>query len=430
MRDVKAEDTIYIAFTTRAFATGIPTVLAGTPVVSAYEDASLTQITAGITLGVDHDSIAGLNMLTVVATAANGYESGKDYQLVITTGTVDSVSVVGEVVGQFTIGRSAAAVDLANATDGLGALKTLIDTVNTDLSNGTDGLGALKTLLNAIAGYIDTEITTIITHLTDIKGTGFVKDTHSLIDILGDVTGLNGDAMRGTDGALTDKAGFSLSAAGILAIWHQALTAVVTAGSIGKLIKDEITAARMAVLTDWIDGGRLDLLLDAIPTTAMRGTDGALTDKAGFSLSAAGILAIWHQSLTAIVTAGSIGKLIKDEITAARMAVLTDWIDGGRLDALLDAIKAVTDQQGSTIIEFTVDTVTNTHTPTITEFQADDITEATASHYNGRLILFTSGALIGQMTDITGYVNVGGIGQFTVTALTEAPANNDTGIII
>jgi len=77
--DRNLEQTFYKSFTTRAFATGIPTALAGTPVVSAYEDASLTQITAGITLGVDHDSVVGLNMLTVAATAANGYEAGKDY---------------------------------------------------------------------------------------------------------------------------------------------------------------------------------------------------------------------------------------------------------------------------------------------------------------------------------------------------------------
>jgi len=38
---------------------------------------------------------------------------------------------------------------------------------------------------------------------------------------------------------------------------------------------NEVTAVRMATLTDWINGGRLDLLLDAIPTTAMRGTDSA-----------------------------------------------------------------------------------------------------------------------------------------------------------
>jgi hypothetical protein len=32
-----------------------------------------------------------------------------------------------------------------------------------------------------------------------------------------------------------------------------------------------------------------------------------------------------------------------NEVTAARMGALTDWIDAGRLDALLDAVKAKTD---------------------------------------------------------------------------------------
>jgi len=82
------------------------------------------------------------------------------------------------------------------------------------------------------------------------------------------------------------------------------------------------------------------------------------------------------------------------------------------------------------IIPATVDTVINTHTPTNTEFQADDVTEATASHFNGRIVIFTSGVLDGQATDITGYSQVGGIGQFTVTAMTEAPADNDTFIIV
>lgn len=82
------------------------------------------------------------------------------------------------------------------------------------------------------------------------------------------------------------------------------------------------------------------------------------------------------------------------------------------------------------IIPGTVDTATNTHTPTTTEFQADDITEATDDHYNGRIVIFTSGALTGQATTITDYTAVGGIGQFTVTALTEAPANNNTFIIV
>ena len=137
MRDITLEDTFYQLFTTRAFATGIPTVLAGTPVVSAYENEGLTQITAGITLGVDHDGVVGLNLLTVVATAANGYENGKDYGLVITTGTVDSVSVVGEIVAEFTVGRSAAVGEIGTAGAGLtdlgGMSTTMKAQVNTDV---------------------------------------------------------------------------------------------------------------------------------------------------------------------------------------------------------------------------------------------------------------------------------------------------------
>lgn len=160
MTDHKLADTIYIMFTTRAFATGIPTALAGTPVVSAYEDDSVTQITAGITLGVSHDSVVGLNLLTIVATGANGYETGKDYNLVITTGTVGGVSVVGEVVGRFTLDRSAAAQDLANATDGLGAIKAetaaiLVDTAVIGAAGA--GLTALATQasVDVIDGIVD-----------------------------------------------------------------------------------------------------------------------------------------------------------------------------------------------------------------------------------------------------------------------------------
>ncbi len=104
MKDITLGNTIYMRFTTRAFATGIPTTLAGTPVLSVYEENNLTQITSGISVTVDYDSVTGLNQATIVATSGNGYEVGKSYDLIITTGTVDSVSVVGEVVGSFTVG--------------------------------------------------------------------------------------------------------------------------------------------------------------------------------------------------------------------------------------------------------------------------------------------------------------------------------------
>lgn len=104
MRDITLEDTIYMDFTTRAFATGIPTVLLGTPVLKVLEENNATPITAGVSVSVDRASVVGLNMATIVATAANGYEEGKGYSVYISTGTVGGVSVIGEVVGQFTIG--------------------------------------------------------------------------------------------------------------------------------------------------------------------------------------------------------------------------------------------------------------------------------------------------------------------------------------
>ena len=80
------------------------------------------------------------------------------------------------------------------------------------------------------------------------------------------------------------------------------------------------------------------------------------------------------------------------------------------------------------MVLFTVDTAT--FTPTVTQFEADDIAEATAEHFRDRSIMWTSGALKGQATEITAYALVGGKGKFTVAAMTEAAANNDTGIIV
>lgn len=117
MRDINLEDTVYPKFTTRAFATNIPTTLAGTPVLSVYEENNLTQITAGVSVTVDYDSVTGLNQATIAATAANGYEAGKSYDLVITTGTVDAVSVVGSVVYSFTVGIIAKSSQVENLTN-------------------------------------------------------------------------------------------------------------------------------------------------------------------------------------------------------------------------------------------------------------------------------------------------------------------------
>ena len=109
--DIRLGSTIDVKFTTRRL--GVPFTLAGSPAVSAYVNNSTTEITAGVTLTVDFDSIAGLNNVRVVASAGNGFAAGTNVALVITSGTVDSVSVVGEVVGSFSLENRSALMPTA-----------------------------------------------------------------------------------------------------------------------------------------------------------------------------------------------------------------------------------------------------------------------------------------------------------------------------
>jgi hypothetical protein len=71
-----------------------------------------------------------------------------------------------------------------------------------------------------------------------------------------------------------------------------------------------------------------------------------------------------------------------------------------------------------------------TYVNTTTVIFCDDITEATADHFIGSTIKFRSGNLLYQATKIEDYEQVSTFAKFTVTALTEAPANNDTFIIV
>jgi hypothetical protein len=119
-----AEDyaTLNFKFTTRQ-STGAPFTLGGSPVVSVYKANDLTQSTAGVTLAVDFDGVTGLNNVLIDLSADAFYAVANDYQVVITTGTVNSISVVGEVVGHFSIenrvgpSKTAAAVMTALNTD-------------------------------------------------------------------------------------------------------------------------------------------------------------------------------------------------------------------------------------------------------------------------------------------------------------------------
>lgn len=295
-------------FITKQFSTGIPFALVG-GVVSIYKSNSVTEITAGITLTTPFDGKTGFANVKVDLSDA-AYVVNEYYEAVLTAGTVDSISVVGTPLANFSIEIAGGSIALLTGDNSLADIEGKVDTAITDIGN----LNNFNPATEAVAN-----VTLVATTTTNTD-------------------------MRGTDGALTDKAGFSLSTAGILAIWNQLTAALSTASTIGKLLVDNINAtisSRMAETSISTTGGKVDGVVlvdtttlnsdmrgtdgvdtatmrgtDGVDTATMRGTDGALTDKAGFSLSTAGILAIWNQLTAALTTASTIGKLLVDNINA------------------------------------------------------------------------------------------------------------------
>lgn len=149
--DYALETTFHFKFTTRAFATGVPTTFAGTPVLEIYEDDDLTQITGAETLIVDFDGTAGFNNLKIVATAANGFETQKSYAVKVAAGTVGGTSIVGETLLNFTIDRIPKAVwdrILTGATHPIiqSAGKRLRAVAGTILFEGTATAGAVNSI--------------------------------------------------------------------------------------------------------------------------------------------------------------------------------------------------------------------------------------------------------------------------------------------
>ena len=284
--------------------------------------------------------------------------------------------------------------------------------------NTTD---ALEALADAGGDATAANQTTIINHLTDVKGTSFVKDTHSLTDITADVTGINGAAMRGTDSALlaasapsnfsdlaitastgrvtvgtnADKTGYSISgsittldglndptAAAIAdAVLDESLAAHNTGGTLGKAIrqiKEGVVSAESTVndasatttsfvtaLTSAVDDFYNDKILvfiggaltgQARIISDYNGTTKAISfDETTTSAPANGdgfiILGIHSHTLT------QIKQEVRTEIdsNSTQLAAIVadtnelqgDWVNGGRLDLILDSVLSLLDDARS-----------------------------------------------------------------------------------
>ncbi len=114
---------------------------------------------------------------------------------------------------------------------------------------------------------------------------------------------------------------------------------------------NEVTTARMGALTDWIDGGRLDLILDIIAADTTTDIPALIATLQGFVDTEVAAIKAKTDNLPAdpadasdIASAFSTVNTKLDTIDGIVDSILvdtnelqTDWANGGRLDLILDA---------------------------------------------------------------------------------------------
>lgn len=210
--DIRLGETHDFKFTTRRFSSGAPFTLAGSPVISAYVGNSTTELTAGITLTVDFDSRTGLNNIRVVATGGNGYATTTDVDLVITTGTVDSVSVVGEVVASFSIENRSAVMPttVGRTLDVSAGGEAGVDWAN--VGSPTTAVGLTGTTIST--AQVVASVTGAVGSVTGNVGGNVVGSVASVTGAVGSVTGNVGGNVTGSVGSVVGAVGSVTGAVG------------------------------------------------------------------------------------------------------------------------------------------------------------------------------------------------------------------------
>jgi hypothetical protein len=242
--DYTAGKTVIIRFNTHK-ADGTPITLAGTPAVSVYKN-STTESTAGVTLTVDYDSRTGLHHVAIdTSTDGTFYAAGSDFDVVITAGTVDSISVVGTVVGSFSLANraalrptvadrtldvtatGAAGVDwgnVENPTTTLGLTGTTISTGQT--------ISAVSGAVGSVTGAVGSVTGSVASVTGNVGGS-----VGSVVGAVGSVTGNVGGNVTGSVGSVASggitSASFAAGAINAAAIADSAIDRATFAADTG-----------------------------------------------------------------------------------------------------------------------------------------------------------------------------------------------------
>lgn len=246
--DFDAGGVLYGKFTTYTAATGAPGTMSG-GTLAVYKDNSTSGSTTGVSLSVDFDSRTGFNHFTI-DTSADGtfYAAGSMFDIVLTAGTVNGVSVAGGSVASFTLRRTA---------------------------------------IGSRAGHLDADVSSRSTYAG-----GAVASVTAAVTV----------------GTNNDKTGYALSGAGVQAIWDALTSAMTATGSVGKKLADwvvgTLTSGERTAIANEVEAQIIDDTDSEKVLTAITDKIASVNpDLSGLTLSAIAS-SVWSNG-TRLLTAGT-----------------------------------------------------------------------------------------------------------------------------
>jgi hypothetical protein len=380
--------------------------------VHIHKDDNTTQRNnaAGITVSVNFDTITGSHMIKIDTndnTVAGFWVTGHDYFVRIEGTTIDGATI-NAVVGHFSIqNRYTRGTDSANtttpptvtaireemdtnstkmapsqtlndykatgfSTHNAAAVKTAIEAAGSSIAqiladtnelelDWKDG-GRLDLIIDIIAADTTTDIPGLILKYTQLLAR---SDAAIATDNATELTAINADGGSGAgDFSNQTDAAEALRDRGDAAWTTGAGGSAPTVGEIRAEMEgngyflDLIKADTNELQTDWANDGRLDLLLDACNTTTPPTVAAIRQEMDTNSTKMAPSQTLNDYKATGFSTHSAAD--VKTDIEAAGSSIAqiladtgelqTDWVNGGRLDLILDIIAADTTTDIPTLI--------------------------------------------------------------------------------
>ena len=404
--DFKDGDQVNIYFSTSSQAGAASTLTSGTVVV--YKDGTTSNSSTGSTLTANVASLTGFNRVTINMSADSSFFAKGSTFAVVVAGTVDSQSVRA-VVGSFS----------NQARTGAGGRQTTQDLGS--IKQSTAATLCVGPLLHPTTGEPVTSVTASSITARFISGVTSASITLSASGGSNDIVHIaNGMySLEVTAGNVGTLGPFKVSLVG-----GDAFSPYTGSGTIVPAnVYDSLVAGSDTLQADVTQAG-------GSAVTASSGILDVNAKQISASAAAADSLEAAMDTSNNLIKANT--ARINDNATAATN--LASYTSGGS-NQPVDAVKLSGDSTAAERLEKMMDASptggidTTAFSPTTTAFETD-ITEATDDHFNGRIILFTSGILLGQQKAITDYTLSSGRGKFTTNAFTEAPQAGNQFIIL